>query len=269
MTSLPLLEELAPLLRTARFGRVAEGYAEIDSTNRRALAWAEDGAPEGALVVAEHQSAGRGRLGRSWDDAPGLDLLLSLVLHPTIPPERLGLITLAAGLAVADVVATITAPVEPALKWPNDVLVEGRKACGMLLESRLSSSHRAVVLGIGLNVNRLDFPDEITQRSTSLRLVTGHVVPRASLLASLLERLEARYGQLASGQDGAVRDAFLARLSGLGGPVVVRPSGGHPLSGRLEGIDDGGALLLRTASGEVATLHAGEVTLRPEPSEAR
>lgn len=248
--------ELAALLRTERFGRAVRAFGACGSTSTEAKAWARDGAPEGAIVLAEHQTAGRGRLGRAWTDAAGQNLLCSVVLRPSLPPDRLGLVTLAGGLAVADAVSEWTAPVEPVIKWPNDVLLSGRKCCGMLLEADLGAAP-FVVLGIGLNVNQTDFPDEIADRATSLRLETGRVVPRAPLLARLLERLERWADRLDDGE--AVRRAFEDRMAGRGETAVAHAAGGQPLEGRIEGVDASGALLLR--SGDMLhTLHAGEVT---------
>src|SRR5690606_12415094 len=146
--------------RTARFGRTHRALGATGSTNADALAWATEGAPDGALVTAEHQTAGRGRHGRTWTDAPGLSLLASLLLRPTLPPDRLGLLPLAAGLAAADAVESVTGLV-PRLKWPNDVLLGGRKVGGLLLESRLGDGPATVVLGLGLNVGQADFPPEL------------------------------------------------------------------------------------------------------------
>ncbi|MDX1531042.1 MAG: biotin--[acetyl-CoA-carboxylase] ligase, partial [Rhodothermales bacterium] len=189
---LPLLADLQPLLRTCRFGRPARGFRSLPSTNAEALTWAADGAAEGALVVAEAQTAGRGRLGRTWEAAPGRNLLVSLVLRPALPPERLGLVPLAAGLAVAEAVEAAVPPLCPRLKWPNDLLLGGRKACGVLLEGRTGGrAPSAVALGIGLNVNQTAFPDALAERATSLHLEAGRPVERAALLAALLERLEA------------------------------------------------------------------------------
>lgn len=216
-------------------------------------------------MLAEHQTAGRGRLGRSWSDTPGQNLLFSLVLRPTLPPDRLALVTLAAGVAVAEAVATFTAPHEPALKWPNDVLLEGRKTCGMLLEGRLGGGAPCVVLGIGLNVNQTHFPPDLDGLATSLSLAAGRPIPRAPLLAALLARLEARYDSLLRGRTDEVRQAFLDRMAFLGVPVSVVPAaGGSALTGTIEGIAESGGLLLRT-SGGLHTLHAGDVSLRPLP----
>jgi len=263
---LPLLADLSSRLRTERFGRVAEGYATLDSTNRRALAWAEAGAPEGALVLAEHQTAGRGRLGRSWADVPGEGLLLSLVLRPALSPERMGLLPLAAGLAVAEALDGHAAPLAPTLKWPNDVLLGGRKVCGILAEGRPGGAHPFAVLGIGVNVGQTAFPAELAERATSLLLATGRTPDRTALLADLLARLEARYEDLAAARHPAVLAAFAARMPPPGTPLAVHPAtGGAPTTGTLDGLAPDGGLRLRTPEGAVV-LRAGEVTTQPTPS---
>jgi BirA family biotin operon repressor/biotin-[acetyl-CoA-carboxylase] ligase len=258
-----LAADLAAALETERFGRSVRSSAACPSTNAEAAAWARTGAPEGALVLTDHQTAGRGRLGRRWDDAPGQNLLFSLVLRPALPPTQLGLVTLAGGLAVADAVAAWTDPVEPRIKWPNDVLLNGRKCCGMLLESSLGPAP-FVVLGIGLNVNQDAFPEPLAERATSLRLETGRLVPRVAVLARLLARLEYWTDRLARGEAAAVRHAFAERMVGHGEPARLHVAAdGEPLDGIVDGIDVTGALRLRTADG-LRIVHAGDVTFRAD-----
>ena len=258
---LPLLADLHSSPDETRFGRPARGFAACPSTNTEAMAWAREGAPEGAIVVTEHQTAGRGRLGRAWNDAPGQNLLLSVVLRPELPPHRLGLVTLAGGVAVADAIAEWTAPVEPRIKWPNDVLLGGRKCCGMLLESSLGADP-FVVLGIGLNVNQTEFPPPLAERATSLRLETGRLIPRAALLRRLLARLEYWIDSFADGYGASVREAFVERMVGRGERATVHFSDRKPpVEGVIEGVDAAGALRFRTGD-TVRVLHAGEVTFQ-------
>lgn len=257
----PVLVALEPLLRTRRFGQVRRGFDAVGSTNTEALAWAAGGAPDGSLVLTEHQTAGRGRLGRTWHDAPGLNLLFSLVLRPPLPPDRLGLIPLTASLAVAEIVEAVAAPLSVAIKWPNDVLLDGRKCCGMLLEAALGAGRPTVVLGIGLNVNQIDFPPDVEAHATSLRLATGRLIPRAPLLADMLHRLEQRYDALLA-DPASLRTAYEERLRGRGDAIVLHPASTQPpVEGVLLGVDPGGALRVRTDSG-VRTFHAGDVTFR-------
>lgn len=264
---LPLIQDVRPLLRTERFGRPLESHASIDSTNRRAAHWAAEGAAEGSVVVAEFQTAGRGRQGRAWSARAGQNLMCSVVLRPRLPAERLSLVTLAASVAVADAVAAVTAPLMPAIKWPNDVLLNGRKCCGMLLESSIghpTALPRPVILGIGLNVNQDSFPSDVAAGAacppTSLLLETGRAVPRAALLARLLAALEAQYASLLEDDGTAVRAAYEARLAALGTAVTLRRLGtGARVTGTVRGVTPTGALRLDTARGP-RTFVAGEVT---------
>jgi BirA family biotin operon repressor/biotin-[acetyl-CoA-carboxylase] ligase len=258
----PLLDDLAPLLTTARLGRAARAFETLDSTMAAAAAWAADGAPEGALVVAGHQTAGRGRLGRTWADAPGESLLFSLVLRPRLAPERRGLVPLAAGLAVAEAVERV-AGLRPALKWPNDVVLNGRKAAGVLVEGQLAQGRPAVlVVGVGVNVGPAAFPPEVAERATSLAHEAGRPVPRAPLLAAFLSAFEAHLDALAADGGARLRAGWEARMLGRGDDIAVAfPGTTRPdLRGRALGLAADGALRLATPGGEAA-VHAGEVTV--------
>lgn len=251
-------------LRSSRLGKEIRSFEEVGSTNTLATDWAADGAPEGALVVADHQTAGKGRLGRVWTDEVGRNLLFSVVLRPQIPAERLGIITLAAGVAVADTVAMFAAPRTPRLKWPNDVLLGNRKLAGILCESVLDAGndHRLIV-GIGVNVNQNRFPGDVATTGTSMLLECGRYFPRAVLLAEILARLEERYDQVTRGEDVQVLAAFEALMDGIGGHAVVRSAyNGKATEGTVLGVARNGALRLMTANG-VQELHAGDVTLSP------
>ncbi len=260
-----LKQELRNELRTRRFGRSLQAYEKVSSTNTVAAAWAARGAPEGSLVAAEFQTAGRGRMGRLWEATAGQNLTFSLVLRPDFSHERLGLITLAAGLAVAEAVEQFTAPLTPAIKWPNDILLNGRKCCGMLLESALTGAAApvTVILGIGLNVNQASFPPELEARATSLLLETGRLTARFSLLAELLLRIETAYDHLLQEGGDLLRKTYTARLDGLGKEVSLHIFGSdRRVQGAITGISETGALRLLTSEG-LRTFHAGEVTTQP------
>lgn len=266
MPALPLVRDVSPHLRTERFGRSIEGHASIDSTNARAAAWAADGAPEGSVVVAEYQTAGRGRHGRTWAAAADKNLMFSVVLRPALPVERLGLITIAGAVAVADVLEDFAAPLQPTVKWPNDVFLRGQKCCGMLLESSFAGRQRTtpvfVILGVGLNVNQDQFPPALSDRAISLKQAARRPIERAPLFADLLRRLEQRYRSLAEDGGQAVRADYATRLHRLNQPVMLRATeAGTPVRGVVRGIDATGALRLET-NGDVRTFHAGEVTSR-------
>lgn len=250
--------DVAPHLRTHRFGHALRCYARVPSTNPVAAAWAAEGAPEGALVLADYQTAGRGRHGRTWQADPGHNLTFSLVLRPRLPSPRLGLLPLAAALGVADALAPVVTPLVPAIKWPNDVLLEGHKCCGLLVETSFAAgAPEWVVLGLGLNVNQAHFPEGL--EATSVLLTTGRSTPRGPLLASLLLHLERHYEALHTPEGAdAVRTGYTARLHARGERVRLQ-RGTQRLEGFLEGIAPDGALCLRTPGG-LLTLHAGEVS---------
>jgi BirA family biotin operon repressor/biotin-[acetyl-CoA-carboxylase] ligase len=254
--------ELLPRL-TGRWREIV-WRAELDSTQRLARERARAGAPEGTVVIAETQTAGRGRLGRSWHSPPGTNLYCTVVVRPPRPPAVVPQLGLVAGVAVADAVRD-TIDRAPAIKWPNDVLVDGRKVAGILTELEGEAERVTFVLiGIGVNVNLEAgaFPAELAGTATSLRAASGAMVDRAAFAARLLGALEARYGQFLAGGFAAIRPAleapaFLTRRD-------VRVSGPDAaVGGRVSGVDDDGALLLVTDGGAPTRVLAGEVTLRP------
>jgi BirA family transcriptional regulator, biotin operon repressor / biotin---[acetyl-CoA-carboxylase] ligase len=185
-------DAVKPLLR-GRFGSGIYRYTQLSPSTQRMLAKDD---PEGAIAVAEEQSEGRGRLGRSWHAPAGTSLLFSVLLRPGVEPSRLPELSLVAGGAVAEAIAGVTG-VDPAIKFPNDVLIGGRKVAGVLAES----SEGRVVLGIGINVNQTleQLPTGAETEPTSLRLVLGAPVDRALLLAAVLTRLERAYDPWISG----------------------------------------------------------------------
>ena len=184
-------DAVRPLL-AGRFGHVYR-YAEVCASTQRLL---EDGDPEGAVAVAEEQTEGRGRLGRTWQAPRGSSVLVSVLLRPTLEPSRLPELSLIAGGAVAEAIAEITG-LDPAIKFPNDVLLGGRKVAGILAES----SDGRVVLGVGVNANQSpeELPRDAQTEPTSLRIELGERVDRAQLLAAVLRRVEAAYNRWVSG----------------------------------------------------------------------
>lgn len=264
--TLSWIDDVVEQLDTDRFGRRIRSFERIGSTNTEAAAWAREGAREGSIVVAEYQTEGRGRHGRSWRADPGTNLTFSVVLRPPLAPDRLGLITLAASVAVADAIDAFVAPHRTTIKWPNDVLLDGRKTCGMLLEGAFAGRRRPadapsfVILGVGMNVNQTTFPDALADTATSLSLVNGRPVPRIPLFARLLHELEKRYDSLAEDDGASVRDAFCDRMVRAGDETTLRFTGtDETVSGTVRGVTESGALRLDTDDGPI-TVHAGEVT---------
>jgi BirA family biotin operon repressor/biotin-[acetyl-CoA-carboxylase] ligase len=199
-------------------------FDEIDSTNRYLLEEARVGAPEGVVAVADHQTAGRGRLGRRWEAPPGGALLCSVLLRPELPPARLHLVTAAVALAAAEAVERV-AGVRPEVKWPNDLLLDGRKLAGVLAEAELP----AVVVGIGVNVTAAP-PDAVA---------LGEGADREDLLAALLAGLDRRYGRWDD-----VAAEYRSACATVGRRVRVEPTTGEPYEGEATGITDEGHLLV-------------------------
>jgi BirA family biotin operon repressor/biotin-[acetyl-CoA-carboxylase] ligase len=222
-----------------------------DSTQSEVQRLAAAGAPEGAVVTARHQRAGRGRRGHEWWDAPGQSLLASVLLRPAAPVATAPQLSLVGGLAVAEALGAVAAA--PArIRWPNDVLVDGRKICGILAEASSAGAGgpHHVILGIGINLHQTDFPAALAGQATSLRLVTGRTVEAADVLAAVLERLAERYGAWRAGGFAALRGAWLQR-SLLPGQRVRLPDGGEGV-----GVDvgDDGALRARAADGRLVSV---------------
>jgi BirA family biotin operon repressor/biotin-[acetyl-CoA-carboxylase] ligase len=210
----------------------------VDSTQSIAFALAADGAPDRTVVVADSQSAGRGRHGRPWYDEPGASLLTSILLRPRLTPARLPTLSLTAGVAVAEALAAV-AGVDARLRWPNDVLVGARKIAGILLESRVAGGAPVVALGIGVNVGQRAFPSELASRATSVRLASGRDVDREALLAALLDRLDHWRARLEREGFGPVRERWRALSDTLGHPVRV-----DGVSGVALDVDEDGALVI-------------------------
>ena len=246
-----------------RWGRPFRYFDSIGSTNTEALAWAEAGAPEGALVVANHQTEGRGRWGRSWLSAPGSLLQFSLILRPDMPVERLGLVTTALGVACADVIEVL-AGVPTGIKWPNDVIVRGRKLAGILVESKLTGPKlTTAIAGVGINVGweRAEVPDEIAERATSIAIESDSTPPsRADLLGAILASFESVY-ELAADPDrsGRVIDRATDRSEVLGRNVTVSFADGATVEGHALRLLDDGALEL-DVDGDLRALHVAEIT---------
>jgi BirA family transcriptional regulator, biotin operon repressor / biotin---[acetyl-CoA-carboxylase] ligase len=253
-------ETLSASLTTILLGRVMYVYPSIASTNSRAIELARDGAPDGTLVLADEQTAGRGRLGRQWLAPPTSSLLLSLVLRPNLEPrqmQRLAMITSLAACQAIDSATRLTT----SIKWPNDLQISGRKVGGMLCEAGLSGQHLDyVVVGLGINVN-LNPADlgQILAPSTSLSRELGHELERLPLLVAFLETLEDNYQRLRSGW--LPYEAWRNRLATLGQEVQVGLPG-QVIYGLAEDVDADGSLLVRQADGSLIAVLVGDVTLR-------
>jgi len=258
-----LPEEIFSGLGTARLGGAIHHAELVDSTNDLAKELGAAGAPEGALVVAEAQRAGRGRLGRSWESPPGAGLYVSLLLRPDLPPENLPRLTLAAGVAAARGLGGV-ARVQIGLKWPNDLIVAGKKAGGILTEMTAEEDRiNHLVLGLGVNVNNRDFPVELRDTAISLAQATGRTLPRAALLRAWLEEMEMIYEDFLAGNVAGILEEWRALSVTLGRTVSVRQGTGR-IAGYARDVAPDGALLLETGPGQLVRVLSGELAPGPE-----
>lgn len=263
-------EQIEPLLTTAELGRWLHVHEQIDSTNEEAHRLADAGVAHGTAVLAETQTKGRGRRGRSWSTPPGKGVALSLVLRPEVPPARAPEIPLLAAVAVCEIVHDLGAPAA-AIKWPNDVECRGRKLAGILAELRAQGERVGhVVLGIGLNVNLepADLPEELRALATSLRIERGgEPVARSLAVARLLARLELWLSRHEAEGFAPVRARFRELSSTLGRRVRAELPGGV-VQGEAVDLAEDGALLVRTDDGAIERVVSGDVVhLRLAPDD--
>ena len=255
-------EEVGSRLKTKWMGRPVRYFEVIDSTNRYAKKAAEDGAPEGLLVIGDEQTAGRGRSGRHWTTPPGTAIAMTILLRPEIAADRIAMTTLVMGLAVTQAVRELY-DIPAGIKWPNDVVIDGKKICGILTEMTTDMvSVSYIVVGVGINANMDAFPEELQSTAASLKMVLGHEVNRAELIAAVMQHFEYYYEQfLAAGDLSAVMERYNELLLNRGRKVrVLEP--GHEYTGMAEGIDSMGELLVRREDGTLARVYAGEVSVR-------
>jgi BirA family biotin operon repressor/biotin-[acetyl-CoA-carboxylase] ligase len=252
--------QIAPLLATGELGRKIHHFEELESTNDEAHRLAEAGGLHGEVVVADFQSRGRGRRGRTWVAPRGKAVTMSVVLRPTISPARAPEITLAAAVAVAEAAREMGAH-SARIKWPNDVECKGRKIAGLLTELRAEVDRvRHAVLGVGFNVSlqMSDFPEDLRQTATSLLIESGERHPRPVVCARLLEHLEEWLSLHETEGFGPVADRWRELSSTLGRRVRIA-SEGQAVEGDAVDLADDGALLVRAAGGVLVRVLAGDV----------
>ena len=255
-------EEVASRLQTERMGRQIRYFSRIDSTNQYAKRIAEEGAPDGTLIIADEQTAGKGRSGRTWVTPPAEAIAFTLLLRPKLSPDRISMVTLVMGLAVTNAVNSLY-DVSAGIKWPNDVVIKGRKLCGILTE--MSAEVRQVnyiVIGVGINANLTSFPEEIREIATSLKLELGRDINRAELIARVMAEFERLYAEFeAQGDLGAVMQEYNELCLNAGSKVrVLDPNGEY--TGTSRGINSMGELLVETEDGKMQEVYAGEVSVR-------
>lgn len=233
----------------------------VDSTNNEAKRRAQEGAPHGSVFVAEEQTGGKGRLGRVWKSPPKTGLWFTLLLRPNAAPEQVTNLTLFAGLAVARAIRALTS-LPAQIKWPNDVVIDGKKVCGILTEMAAEmESVEYVIPGIGVNVNTESFPEDIAWKATSLYLSTGKKWSRATVLQAILREMEELLHRQEEKGTGAVLAEYRENCVTLGKPVSTQ-RGNIRLSGIAEDITDTGELIVRQSNGSQLIINSGEVSVQ-------
>ncbi len=256
-----MMREAGHQIETTWLGKNIYFYRETDSTNTRARSLAEEGAPHGSVVVAEIQNAGRGRRGRQWSSPEGAGIWFTILLKPDIRPDDASMLTLVAAMAVAGGIVRITG-LTPQIKWPNDVVLSGKKVCGILTEMSAQVNHvNHVVVGIGINVKPQAFPPEIAGKATALESEYGQPVVRPLLLEAVLEEFEHYYELYMQTMDVSLfLEEYNSILANKDRQVkVLDPAGDY--EGTARGINARGELLVER-EGELTLVNSGEVSVR-------
>ncbi len=246
-------------LKTKVFGNKIFSFDTIDSTNNCAKAVAGCGAVEGTVVIADNQTDGKGRHGRTWLSSPAENLMFSLVLRPKVAAECLNLLPLYVAVAVADAIEKSTG-LKVECKWPNDLLVNGKKLAGILIEGSVKQNTvEYVVIGIGINVNQTAFPPSLGTKATSVKLESSRAFVREDLFRSILHSLEKTYFQASPSGFQSILPEWISHTSMINKPISVSLQG-SVISGVVKGVSPEGGLILQTEESE-KTLYAGDVSL--------
>ena len=251
---------IADQIHTKWAGKTVHFARETDSTNLWIKRLAKEGAPEGTLALAEFQSAGRGRLGRSWEVPEGTSVMMSILLRPKFEPQYAPMLTLVMGMAVAKAVKKLSFDVS--IKWPNDVVVSHKKICGILTEMGVRDGKiDYAVIGVGINVNIKEFPEEMADKATSLYLESGKEFDRSQIPGLVMEAFEEYYEKFAATCDlSGLKEEYESILANYNQPVRVLAK--EPYEGVARGITDGGELLVEKTDGTIVAVSAGEVSVR-------
>ena len=251
---------IADQIHTKWAGKTVHFARETDSTNLWIKRLAKEGASEGTLALAEFQSAGRGRLGRSWEVPEGTSVMMSILLRPKFEPQYAPTLTLVMGMAVAKAVKSLGFDVS--IKWPNDVVVSHKKICGILTEMGVRDGKiDYAVIGVGINVNIKEFPEEMVDKATSLYLESGKEFDRSQIPGLVMEAFEEYYEKFAATCDlSGLKEEYESILANYNQPVRVLAK--EPYEGVARGITDGGELLVEKTDGTIVAVSAGEVSVR-------
>lgn len=254
--------ECLSCMKTEIFGRNIEYYDAINSTNTRAKIAAEEGAVNGTLIIADKQEGGKGRRGRIWQSPGGVAIYMSLVIKPDIKPEKSSMLTLVSALAVSKAIDEITG-LSTSIKWPNDIVYNGRKICGILTEMSAEPDYiHFVVVGIGINVNTVEFPEEIAATATSLKLELKRSVKRSLLIAKIMEYFERYYRVFLQTEDlSLLLNDYQNKLANIEKKVRIL-SPGNEYEGIAKGINETGELLVCDNEGNLHKVISGEVSVR-------
>ncbi|HEX3022535.1 MAG TPA: biotin--[acetyl-CoA-carboxylase] ligase [Lachnospiraceae bacterium] len=255
-------EAILSKVDTRRIARKVKFFDEVGSTNTVAKQFAEEQDSDGLLIVAEQQTQGKGRRGRNWDSPKGTGIFMSLILKPVLEPSNASMLTLVAALAVNEGIRKYTG-LESFIKWPNDIVVNGKKVCGILTEMSTEVDYiNHIVVGIGINVNMRDFPAEIQHIASSLALESGHQIHRAELIAMIMEQFEHYYEQFLETKDlSNFMDHYNRMLINVNREVQIITTEESYLAYAL-GINEHGHLLVRNNEGNISQIYAGEVSVR-------
>jgi BirA family biotin operon repressor/biotin-[acetyl-CoA-carboxylase] ligase len=249
----------ARLGKTRVIGRDIRVFQQTTSTNDVIGRLAQDGVKEGAVVFAESQTKGRGRMGRAWVSPARKGLWFSVLLRPAIRPQSVTQLTVAAATSLVRAIAAQTG-LAPEIKWPNDVLIAGKKVAGILTELTAELDRvKDVTLGIGVNANMDEFPPEMRKAATSLKLQTGQQINRAALAVAIMRELDNDYGLICGGHFESVAEQWQQNCTTIGQNVAIR-LGPRLIEGRAESLDADGALLLRSRYGHLERIIGGDVT---------
>jgi len=247
-------------LKTKQLGKNIFSFQSIDSTNTYAKSLSKSEAPHGTIVIAEEQTSGRGRLQRNWVSQKEKNLLFSIILFPEFTVQKISLLPFAGSLAVADAIEKVTA-LSPTCKWPNDVLVNNKKICGMLLESSTGQAAlEKIVFGIGVNVNQEEFDGDLRYKASSIKNECGKEIDRVLLLQSILEELENRYEQLSHFPPQQLLNDWKMKALLFGKKITVLESEFSFAATAID-VDEDGSLIIETEDGQRRNIFAGDVSL--------
>ena len=261
----PSQVEVQTGLQTKDLGRQIHYFHSIDSTQFKAHELAKEGVPHGTVIIADQQKGGKGRMGRPWHSPAGTGIWMSIILRPELPLYRCPQLTLITAVAVVQAIREATG-VRAEIKWPNDILVKQKKICGILTELNAETDHiNYLIIGIGMNVNAENFPIELRDIATSLRIQTGENVKRIPLIQRILENLEKLYQLYLEYGFSPIKSLWEAHADTIGKRVVLRQPHGS-LEGLAVGINEEGILLVRKDNGEIEKVYSADIENASSPS---